>query len=136
MIESNKNLLLKDLSSRLPYGVKVYDIKSSINSSFMNLNHVNGIGEVFISYKLECRTAPIEDVKPYLFPLSSMTEEQKKQLQELYFDYIPDEIFNNTEFVYHYDCIHLIDWLNANHFDYRNLINKNLAIDCTNLNIY
>ena len=136
MIESNKNLLLKDLSARLPYGVKVYDIKSGINSSFMNLNHVNGVGEVFISYKLECRTALIEDVKPYLFPLSSMTEEQKKQLQELYFDYIPDEIFNDTEFVYHYDCIHLIDWLNANHFDYRNLINKNLAIDCTNLNIY
>lgn len=137
MIESDKNLLLKDLSSRLPYGVKVYDIKSSINSSFMNLNHINGaVGEVFISCRYKCRTAPIEDIKPYLFPLSSMTEEQKKQLQELYFDYIPDEIFNNTEFVYHYDCIHLIDWLNANHFDYRNLINKNLAIDCTNLNIY
>ena len=64
----------------------------------------------------------IKECKPYLFPLSSITEEQKKELQELHFDYISDEIVNDIEFVYHYDCTNLIDWLNKNHFDYRELI--------------
>jgi hypothetical protein len=149
MIESNKNLLLKDLSSRLPYGVKVYDIKSSINSSFMNLNHVNGVGEVFISYKLECRTALIEDVKPYLFPLSSMTEEQLIELKEftdLKYEHNTLELVEwednckTLEFwleeIPSYCVIKVFDWLNKNHFDYRGLIEKGLAIDATGLNIY
>ena len=143
MIESNKNLLLKDLSSRLPYGVKVYDIKSSINSSFMNLNHVNGVGEVFISYKLECRTALIEDVKPYLFPLSSMTEEQKQFFNNLpigidkYGDIsTKDDLSGNSLYTDLELYLEVIDWLNANHFDYRGLIEKGLAIDATGLNIY
>ena len=149
MIESNKNLLLKDLSSRLPYGVKVYDIKSGINSSFMNLNHVNGIGEVFISYKLECRTALIEDVKPYLFPLSSMTEEQLIELKEftdLKYEHNTLELVEwngnckTLEFwleeIPSHCVIEVFDWLNKNHFDYRGLIEKGLAIDATGLNIY
>ena len=131
MIESNKNLLLKDLSSRLPYGVKVYDIKRSINSSFMNLNHVNGVGEVFISYKLECRTALIEDVKPYLFPLSSMTEEQKQFFNNLpigidkYGDIsTKDDLSGNSLYTDLELYLEVIDWLNANHFDYRGLIER------------
>ena len=149
MIESNKNLLLKDLSSRLPYGVRVYDIKSSINSSFMNLNHVNGVGEVFISCKLECRTALIEDVKPYLFPLSSMTEEQLIELKEftdLKYEHNTLELVEwednckTLEFwleeIPSYCVIKVFDWLNKNHFDYRGLIEKGLAIDATGLNIY
>ena len=63
------------------------------------------------------------EYKPYLFPLSSMTEEQKKEwLYTLSSDY------NIT-----YDTV---DWLNKNHFDYRGLIEKGLAIDATGLNIY
>lgn len=149
MIESNKNLLLKDLSSRLPYGVRVYDIKSCINSSFMNLNHINGVGEVFISYKLECRTALIEDVKPYLFPLSSMTEEQLTELKEftdLKYEHNTLELVEwdgnckTLEFwleeIPSHCVIKVFDWLNKNHFDYRGLIEKGLAIDATGLNIY
>lgn len=149
MTESNK-LLLKDLSSRLPYGVKVYDIKSSINSSFMNLNHVNGaVGEVFISYMNKCRTAPIEDVKPYLFPLSSMTEEQLIELKaftDLRYEHNTLELVEwkdnckTLEFwleeIPSYCVIEVFDWLNKNHFDYRGLIEKGLAIDATGLNIY
>ena len=124
MTQEQKDLLLKDLCARLPYRVKVYDMKSSINSSFMNLNHVNGaVGEVFISYMNKCRTAPIEDVKPYLFPLSSMTEEHEKEWR-----YTLSSDGNIT-----YDTV---DWCNENHFDYRGLIPIGLAIDCTNLNIY
>lgn len=144
MIENNKNLLLKDLSSRLPYGVKVYDIKSSINSSFMNLNHVNGVGEVFISYKLECRTALIEDVKPYLFPLSSMTEEQwdnapRVNLTNFTFESFKCGCFTLASYTCEnnlHDLLEVINWLYANHFDVNGLIPLGLAIDATGLNIY
>ena len=151
MKQEDKDLLLKDICGRLPYGVKVYDVKSSINSPFMNLNHVNGIvGEVFISYMNKCRTAPIEDIKPYLFPLSSMTDEQAKELFNIFGlvcpsteeDYIKiNECTGITFFLCqgfdvetHLDK--LIDWLNKNHFDYRGLIPMGLANDCTNLNVY
>lgn len=148
--ESNKNLLLKDLSSRLPYGVKVYDTKSSVNSSFMNLNHVNGtVGEVFISCMYICRTAPIEDIKPYLFPLSSMTEEQFIELKtftDLRYEHNTLELVEwkdnckTLEFwleeIPSYCVIKVFDWLNKNHFDYRGLIEKGLAIDATGLGIY
>lgn len=69
----------------------------------------------------------ILDVKPYLFPMSSMTEKQRVEyiktcLVVSRFTFCPTpESF---------------DWLNAHHFDYRGMIEKGLAIDCTNLNIY
>jgi hypothetical protein len=130
MTQNEKDLLLKDLCARLPYGVKVYDIKSGINSSFMNLNHVNGtVKEVFISYMHKCRTAPIEDVKPYLFPMSSMTKEQKKEYAHILVYTSSVEMIQITgESTY--------DWLNKNMFDWRGLIPMGLAIDATNLNIY
>ena len=80
------------------------------------------------------------EYKPYLFPLSSMTEEQKK--------YISNKWGINEEFDFEIDpnwgeyfvelgyTVEFIDWLNKNHFDYRGLINKGLAIDATGLNIY
>ena len=63
------------------------------------------------------------EIKPYLLPLSSMTEEQKKKW------------FYTLSSDYHitYDTV---DWCNKNHFDYRGLIEKGLAIDATGLNIY
>jgi hypothetical protein len=130
MTQNEKDLLLKDLCARLPYGVKVYDIKSGINSSFMNLNHVNGtVKEVFISYMHKCRTAPIEDVKPYLFPMSSMTKEQKKEYAHILAYTSSVEMIQITgESTY--------DWLNKNMLDWRGLIPMGLAIDATNLNIY
>lgn len=128
MTQEDKDLLLKDLCSRLPYGVKLYDIKNGI----MNLYHVNAIcGEVFISSGKICRHAIIEDIKPYLFPMSSMTEEQRNELESLMeVINIPvwgDILTPSTEYY---------DWLNRNHFDYRGLIEKGLAIDATGKNIY
>lgn len=132
MAQEEKDLLLKDLCARLPYGVKVHDVKSSINSSFMNLNHINGaVGEVFISYMNKCRTAPIEDVKPYLFPLSSMTEEQKIIYGDLCYAIIHSLAWDTQAALNE-----LNDWLNKNHFDHNNLIPMDLALDATNLNIY
>ena len=65
--------------------------------------------------------------KPYLFPLSSMTEEQKKEYQ-----YITERWMYDSS----YSISDSTDWLNKNHFDYRGLIKKGLAIDATGLNIY
>jgi hypothetical protein len=125
MREEDKNLLMIDLCSRLPYGVKVEaetwledegefayvpDKVYSINSDGYI---VHGYDEVY-----EC--------KPYLFPLSSMTEEQKEEFDRLY---TYDALIINPQW-------ELIDWLNKNHFDYRGLIDKGLAIDATNKNIY
>ena len=125
MKEEDKNLLLIDLCGRLPYGVKVEaetwledegefayvpDKVYSINSDGYI---VHGYDEVY-----EC--------KPYLFPLSSMTEEQKEEFDRLY---TYDALIINPQW-------ELIDWLNKNHFDYRGLIEKGLAIDATDKNIY
>ena len=114
----NKEKLIRDLCARLPYGVKVlYDNK------VFSIDYVSSIHE---EIKLDTRdnyTINVSDVKPYLFPLSSMTEEQKKKWSYTL----------SSDYYITYDTV---DWCNKNHFDYRNLINKNLAIDCTNLNIY
>ena len=84
----------------------------------------------------------LENVKPYLFPLSSMTEKQREELFTVVLDEqvsISDCSFNDmtgySEILTNY-IIDAIDWLNKNHFDYRGLIEKSLALDATNLNIY
>ena len=121
----NKEKLIRDLCARLPYGVKVlYDNK------VFSIDYVSSIHE---EIKLDTRdnyTINVSDVKPYLFPLSSMTEEQKMFLRQQNWC-IAISTSGTIE-----TTVEGIDWLNKNHFDYRNLINKNLAIDCTNLNIY
>ena len=121
----NKEKLIRDLCARLPYGVKVlYDNK------VFSIDYVSSIHE---EIKLDTRdnyTINVSDVKPYLFPLSSMTEEQKMFLKQQNWC-IAISTSGTVE-----TTVEGIDWLNKNHFDYHNLINKNLAIDCTNLNIY
>lgn len=136
MTQKDRDLLLKDLSARLPYGVKVYDTKGNFNSNYQTLVHINGpVGEAFVVSGLMCRTAPITDLKPYLFPLSNITEEQRKNwFKESNVDY--DCEFHIEPTISINFCHLSIDWLNKNHFDYRGLIERGLAIDCTNLNIY
>ena len=72
------------------------------------------------------------EIKPYLRPMSSMTEEQYDQL------YIDSRVKNDSIDILDAlaNDMDAIDWLNKNHFDYRGLIEKGLAIDATNLNIY
>lgn len=121
MTQEDKDLLIKDLCTRLPYGVKVHIKLFDFEFDSKLVQIYNGVGCSFevtngMSYA-------IDDIKPYLFPMSSMTDEQKKEwLYTLSSDY------NIT-----YDTI---DWLNKNHFDYQGLIERGLAIDATGLNIY
>lgn len=134
MTQEQKDLLLKDLCGRLPYGVKVK----------FQINEVSATEEKFI-YNVDGEYSYITDeksyltfdiikaffnnhldeIKPYLFPLSSMTEEQKSQ-----YSYFLTRIIDG------YDASLLVDWFNKNHFDYRGLIPMGLAIDATDKNVY
>ena len=127
----NKEKLIRDLCARLPYGVKVlYDNK------VFSIDYVSSIHE---EIKLDTRdnyTINVSDVKPYLFPLSSMTEEQKKEYRkvcELDTEILSKHPMDGTPFPALYNSQ---DWLNKNHFDFRGLIEESLALDATNLGVY
>ena len=122
---NTKELLIKDLSSRLPYDVKVlYDNK------VFSIDYVSSIYEEIKLDTCDNYTLDVSDVKPYLFPLSSMTEEQKMFLKQQNWC-IAISTSGTVE-----TTVEGIDWLNKNHFDYRGLIEKDLALDATGLNIY
>lgn len=122
MIQENKELLLKDLCARLPYGVKA---NNEIQGDFV----IYGICENYIFARTTTSHADfrIENIKPYLFHLSSMTEEQEDEYQYITERWMYDSLYSISDST---------DWLNKNHFDYRGLIEKGLAIDATNLNVY
>ena len=123
MTQENKELLLNDLCSRLVYGVKCC-VK---NNHKISGDLVGIVGENVYIYSSGHAIFSISDIKPYLFPLSSMTDEQKQEYQ-----YITERWMYDSS----YSIGDSSDWLNKNHFDYRGLIEKGLAIDATNLNIY
>ncbi len=147
MNKKQRELLLKDLCARLPYGVKM-QIKNEIvvldSVCDDDGYHFNFIGD-------DKEGVNIEQIKPYLFPMSSITEEQALELYKLFgikltdligWDYIKiNEVTGITFFLQkgfdvetHLDK--LIDWLLKNNFDFRGLIPKGLALDATGLNIY
>ena len=123
MTQEDKELLLKDLCARLPYSVKINEnIQGDLTLIGLTMERV------FTTCETEgCHNDfPIECIKPYLFPLSSMTDEQEEEYNDL--NCYELGCFPHTE--------EALDYLIKNHFDYRGLIEKELAIDATNLNIY
>lgn len=130
MIQEDKLLLLKDLSARLPYGVKV---KTPYNDAILiGLIKRKGFkkDEYYIDAITDKQTYPVRYIQPYLRPISSMTEEEIVELKWLNekcdamptFEYVPVENYR------------IYDWMNRHHFDYRGLIEKNLAIEVTDEN--
>ena len=117
MTQEEKNLLLKDLCARLPYGVNV-DIKHSKENGSSLRHQVCSEGMLQINTDLLGLFQEEEiHLKPYLRPLSGMTEEEKKEYKHLVaFSGNPT---GSSDF---------LDWLNAHHFDYRGLIEKCLAL--------
>jgi len=105
MTQEDKELLLKDLCARLPYGVKVYNEPYVFDLD--NFEVISTITETIIEV-IE------EGWKPYLRPMSSMTEEERFNFQSL--------AFVN-------DAIMIFDWLHSHHFDCRGLIPKGLALE-------
>lgn len=133
MTREDEELLLKDLSCRIPYGVFV---KIDGMPKIVKLTSISCYGEVSVDDG-STYLYPISEVKPYLFPLSSMTKEQEKELKYLC-DWENDRwsglvVIQEDEFCMNTE---IIDWLNKNHFDYRGLIKKSLALDATGLDIY
>ncbi len=135
MKTEDKELLLRDLCARLPYRVKLQLYNGELDNDVLNSIDVEEY--IIINGKDD-----IEEVKPYLFPLSSMTGEQEEE----YVKHYDIDLKNSAEnlkdrldgkgVINGYPMYNHIDWLNKNHFDYRGLIEKSLAIDATGLNIY
>ena len=112
---TGKELLLKDLCARLPYGVKINHIIYNWEGTCINFNRK------LESFAIEkdnglCYDVPIEEVRPYLRPMSSMTEEELNEYCALW---------NKDETELWDD----VDWLNSHHFDYRGLIPFGLALE-------
>lgn len=127
MTKENRELLFIDLCGRLPYGVKIQVVESD------NFEDI----EVLDNYYLHQVKNNFYTIKPYLFPLSSMTEEQKKELGEMGWSLQSLGIANKrANIITHFDCLFLINWLIRNNFDYMGLIPKGLAIDATGKEIY
>ena len=123
MTQENKELLLKDLCARLPYGIKaLYYGAEEERETWDEIECITLDGYVDIGQYI----LPIERIKPYLFPFSSMTEEQEEEYNDL--NSYELGCFPHTE--------EALDYLIKNHFDYRYLIDEGLAIDATELNIY
>lgn len=136
MTQENDELLLRNLCTRLPYKVKI-----SIPGLWTSKEKVETLNEIFKGddglYRVNSSGMLIRYIKPYLFPLSSMTKEQREELKYLC-DWENDRwsglvVIQESEFCMNTE---IIDWLNKNHFDYNRLIEKGLAIDATDLNIY
>ena len=109
MKEIDKELLIKDLSARLPYGVIC---KLSVKGADVSITEKLDLGglEHFIFGTM--------DVKPYLRPMSSMTKEEKYIYRHMLGAQLNSE-GESIMFVYIEDFPVVIDWLNKNHFDYR-----------------
>ena len=122
MAQEDKELLLKDLCARLPYNVRVEYNGTTFTNIFDVLGIAHGRIALCLPFMSKTECPLIEEVKPYLFPLSSMTEEQKEDMIKSSCGIGSDK--------------NVFDWYNKNHFDYRGLIPIGLAIDATGLNIY
>ena len=132
MTQDEKEILMIDLCGRLSYGVKCIDITPLEQFQDKNLWEIDrvradvmelGISNCYVCYG---NYINIHNIKPYLFPLSSMTEEQKEEFDRLY---TYDALIIEPQW-------ELIDFCNKHHLDYRGLIPLGLAIDATNQNVY
>ena len=156
MTQADKKLLLKDLCARLPYGVKVkvlnedilrYDYSSEEGGFINGIENIND-GLFVIKCSEDGYVLSYDEFKPYLLPLSSITE-MLEELNTIGFFKYCDTIANVShleskngisEEIYTYIDIEsisgLMNFFHSHHIDYRGLIEKGLAIDATGLNIY
>ena len=126
MTQEEKELLLKDLCARLPYGVICKDT---------NINVTGTLSQIGLHYDMcvldkdngDSESCYILNCKPYLIPMSSITVEQEIEFINTC-TFLRGSTFGWTDRTF--------DWLNKNHFDYRGLIPMGLAIDATDKNIY
>jgi hypothetical protein len=130
MTQEEKILLLKDLCGRIPYGVKVHFGSEPWTLTGLFKSEHAGVMVIllprFTAANAYPNTSnwPLEKVKPYLRPLSSMTDEEKYQYEKTQWEYQAD--YCAPEY---FDGLESYDWLNAHFFDFRGLIDKGLALE-------
>ena len=122
MRQDDKKLLLIDLSARAPYGVHcaVYKMNGDILEEDDIIYYVTPLNVVALKHNSSNECFMVYQIKPYLRPMSSMTEEER------------DDFYHNRTFhdgrMWESEGFD-VDWLNAHHFDYRGLIEKGLALE-------
>lgn len=107
MTQEEKDLLLKDLCARLPYRVKCRQFKLDSQICTLTADLLD----------------KVDNLEPYLRPMSSMTKEERNDMREVleWVEAFGERFYDKTPEFY--------DWLNAHHFDYRGLIEKGLALE-------
>lgn len=150
MKTEDKELLLRDLSGRLPYGVKCKIHTHVHGDTVYKLTDIrdNGYTCGTVKDKYAWAVLDISEVKPYLFPLSSMSMEQLNDFYATIRPVIEESLeeYGNDKTDYEGErpitmktikCdIVAVNWMLKNHFDINGLIPMDLAIDATGLNIY
>ena len=140
MAQEDKELIFKELCARLPYHVKckIWLKDGTTEEGLLDLQHNYGnvLQDAFYYNK-------IKDIKPYLFPFSSITEEQLFEVQEILGkneieigDGFLSIIDSGRNTITYLEILAVLEWFYKNHFDVNNLIPMGLAIDATGLNIY
>ncbi len=145
MTQEDKELLLKDLCARLPYGVAVNYKEDKYDFHRWKITHLyapsysktgilidtNNDGWIGFTEYVGCgmssgdRPFHLDKHLPYLRPISSMTEEEVDEFTSF-------DIYDESPYIM--PNHKTIDWLNEHHFDYRGLIEKGLAIEVTEEN--
>jgi hypothetical protein len=128
MEQNEKDLLLKDLCSRLPYGVKLKCVSYKMTCIGPYKLDTIVLDRIFNE---NTEYVQFDEFKPYLFPMSSMTEEQKETYCQL-----QQKVIYNSKGPVTEDVMKYINWCYENHLDVNDLIPKGLAIDATGLSIY
>ena len=135
MTEKEEKLLLKDLAARVPYGVMVEQtlFSSTVadkNQRLKSVQENNCVKLYWNKYNLD-DFVPIDCIKPYLRPMSSMSDDERKEYKSFIFTqhHEWDGHGKSTDYVETDDVERYVTWLNAHHFDYRGLIPMGLAIE-------
>ena len=139
MTQEELNILNIDLCARLPYGVKIKYLPDDRLDGIVLPYLLNGL--TVLQKGVISRRAHIKNIRPYLRPMSSMTEEELKELNDKYGN-IAYFFIQEPPYYYGLQAQHsdigsieisgfseIYDWLNTHHFDYRGLIEKELALE-------
>ena len=127
-----EKLFLIDLSSRVHYGVLVEQtwFPTYLADKVQCLKSVQNNNIVTLCWRFKDEAVPVYEIKPYLRPMSSMTEEEKKEYDELCDNCLErDSVDYNISTLDRTQLVFVIDWLYEHHFDFRGFIEKGLALE-------
>ena len=137
MTEDDIKLVIAEVCARLPYGLKFHfypDAESVLKDNRQKevIATATGYDGDYQCVETKTEGFNVRNIKLYLRPMSSMTEEEKYTYRHMLGGTINSE-GESIMFVYVEDLPVVIDWLIKNKFDYRGMIEKGLAIDLATL---